>query len=65
MAPQFKQFQYSMSRVNYDLLSALYGIIEAARVWYELISTTKKHLVFKLKPFVFERGSGEHRDAVC
>jgi hypothetical protein len=62
VAPEFKQYLCPKGGVYCDLIGALYGTIEAARIWYEHISATLTRLGFKanqLEPCVFERGSGE------
>jgi hypothetical protein len=62
VAPEFKEYTCDNGGIYCDLLGALYGTIEAARLWYEHMRATLLRMGFKanpLEPCVFERGSGE------
>ena len=61
VAPEFREFLAPDGSVYCDLVGALYGTIEGAKLWYEHMSATLRKLGFKanpMEPCVFTRGSG-------
>ena len=62
VAPSFVVFVCPDGSIYCDLDGALYGTVEAARLWFDHITATLKRLGFKplqMEPCVFVRGSEE------
>ena len=66
--PEYENYVNADGSVIVKLLRALYGCVESAKLWYELLAEVLNSLGFtsnKKDPCVFNRGTGDNQCTVC
>jgi len=68
MQPELKAFKLPDGRMLVEVMKALYGLPEASKLWYELLSSVLQQLGYKQSPAdpcVFNRRKGEQVSTLC